>query len=67
MEPVQDFEGLAFRFLVAIDVEGFSKLHAAEESPMWVTSVRMLAPPGGAPFLPHATPSRLCRPTREES
>jgi hypothetical protein len=32
MELAQDFEGLAFRFLVAIDVEGFSKLHAAQQA-----------------------------------
>src|ERR1700722_3227647 len=32
MERAQDFGGLAFRFLVAIDVEGFSHLHAAEQA-----------------------------------
>jgi hypothetical protein len=29
---VQDFRGLAFRFLVSIDVEGFSQRHAAEQA-----------------------------------
>jgi class 3 adenylate cyclase len=29
---VQDFRGLAFRFLVAIDLEGFSRLHPAEQA-----------------------------------
>jgi hypothetical protein len=32
MELAQDFEDLAFRFLVAIDVEGFSKLHTAQQA-----------------------------------
>jgi hypothetical protein len=39
---VQDFSGLALRFLVAIDVEGFSQLHAAEQARVQLSLDRVM-------------------------